>query len=337
MLNVVIVHTGYKDYLKYNLEITSKNNNVYLLGDESVKKLESIDNVTFVNIDKYMNSEMIKKYSESFKNYSKNDKKYELFCFLRIFIVKMFMEEYNLTSIFHLDSDCILFYDINNYPFEKEVAYQNNLNEKDTDMCDSVHNGLLNIDFCNKFENLFKEIYVNNDTKLIDKKIEYHKGIFSGGGICDMTFYYIMRKNNIVDVENLANPKLIDGKKYVFIDNIKSGEGFNSRNQYEKNNSILNSMIKLFKDEEGNIYIKDKKTGKKFYPYNIHFQGGNKKFINQDLINIINDKEKSPELYNENLEILLFSLLAILLIFIIYKLYKNYHLIQWSYVKNLFK
>ena len=36
---VLIFHTGYEDYLKFNCEITSKKNEVVIIGDESVSNL----------------------------------------------------------------------------------------------------------------------------------------------------------------------------------------------------------------------------------------------------------------------------------------------------------
>ena len=56
MIPVLIIHEGYKEYLKINLEITGKNNKIYLIGDKSVEHLGNIKNVTFVNIDKYNNN-----------------------------------------------------------------------------------------------------------------------------------------------------------------------------------------------------------------------------------------------------------------------------------------
>ena len=38
-ISCVLVHKGYKPYLKYNLEITSKNNKIYLIGDKSLEKI----------------------------------------------------------------------------------------------------------------------------------------------------------------------------------------------------------------------------------------------------------------------------------------------------------
>ena len=49
-INCVIVHKGYKPYLKYNLEITSKNNKIYLIGDKSLEKLQNISkNITYID------------------------------------------------------------------------------------------------------------------------------------------------------------------------------------------------------------------------------------------------------------------------------------------------
>ena len=69
---VVIIHEGYKEYLKINLEITGKNNKIYLIGDKSVKFLEALYNVTFIDINKYRNHSKIKDLQKHFVNYSSN-------------------------------------------------------------------------------------------------------------------------------------------------------------------------------------------------------------------------------------------------------------------------
>ena len=40
MIPAVIIHIGYREYLKVNLEITGMNNKIYLIGDNSVKNME---------------------------------------------------------------------------------------------------------------------------------------------------------------------------------------------------------------------------------------------------------------------------------------------------------
>lgn len=59
MIPVVIVHQGYKDYLKYNLEITSEKNKVFIIGDESLRVLEN-NNVELCDIKNYLETEIVK-------------------------------------------------------------------------------------------------------------------------------------------------------------------------------------------------------------------------------------------------------------------------------------
>ena len=134
---VVIIHRTYKEYLKINLEVTGTNNKIYLIGDTAIEHLGLIDNVTFVNINKYENLPLIKKSYKNFINYSSNDKKFEWWCFERVFILKFFMEEFKLEHIFHMDSDNILLEDINSYPFKKNIAYC--LLKNQSLMCGSIH------------------------------------------------------------------------------------------------------------------------------------------------------------------------------------------------------
>ena len=59
-ITCLIIHKGYQPYLKYNLEITSKYNNVFLIGDNSVRFLENInENVTFFDINQFQNNKKI--------------------------------------------------------------------------------------------------------------------------------------------------------------------------------------------------------------------------------------------------------------------------------------
>ena len=53
-----------------------------------------------------------------------------------------------------------------------------------------------------------------------------------------MTFYYLLHKENLIDVENLAVPN----NGYVFINNLNNGEGFENKMQYE----LENNIIKIF-------------------------------------------------------------------------------------------
>ena len=120
----VVVHRGYKPYLKYNLEITSKNNLIFLIGDSSVRHLEQISkNIIFINIDKYEKDNEVVKFKNNFKNYNTQSAEIEWMNFERVFIMQRFAKENKFEKVFHIDSDNILLLDINNLKFEKELAY----------------------------------------------------------------------------------------------------------------------------------------------------------------------------------------------------------------------
>jgi hypothetical protein len=281
---VVIIHIGNKEYVKVNLEITGKTNKIYLIGDNSMKHLGSLPNVSFVQINPYRNHPSIVELKNTFINYSSNSKNLECFCFERVFILKQFMEQLKLSCVFHIDSDNILFSSINQYPFQKEVAYCLNSNFHTYRMSNSIHCGLLNIDFCNKFINLYNDIYVSK-TKfhLIKDKVDFHTNKstekFMNGGICDMTLYYILANEKIVDVQNLLQPI----NESVFINNINTAEGFESKQQYR----VKNNMIDYFMSK-GVYKLHDEIHKKDYTLMNLHFQGGAKRFMTNELVQFFN-------------------------------------------------
>jgi hypothetical protein len=288
MIPVLIIHEGYKEYLKINLEITGKNNKIYLIGDKSVEHLGNIKNVTFVNIDKYNNNLQIIQYANNFINYSSNSKSFEFLCFKRVFILKLFMNEYNFDKIFHIDSDNILLKNINDYVFSKDNAYVCNKNWHKNRMSNSIHSGLLDKKFVLEFEKLYEDIYINkNKLHLIKEKINYHtkNNNFVNGGICDMTLYYLLNQEKIIDVENLMENKVINNKKIVFMNNINNGEGPDSKEQYE----LINNIIKIQKSSNGeDNYLYDKINKQFLVLMNIHFQGGAKSLMNENLKKFLN-------------------------------------------------
>jgi hypothetical protein len=280
---VVIIHTSYKDYLKINLEISGIKNKIYLIGDNDVKQLENINNVTFVDINKYRELQYIKDKKKNFINYSSNNANFEWICFERVFILKFFMEEYKLENIFHMDSDNILLTDINTYPFKKNIAYCVNKNYHTYRMSNSIHTSLLTLEFCNKFIQLYEDLYVNKSKFfLIEDKIKFHTNEktkrYINGGICDMTLYYLLISEGILDVQNLVEPN--DGN--VFINNINNGEGYDSKEQYEIKSNLLkiNIMPK-------NITVNDIKKNVSYKLMNIHFQGGAKRLLNEQFKHVI--------------------------------------------------
>lgn len=285
MIPCVIIHVGDKPYLKINVEITCKNNKLYFIGDHSCAYLQHHPNCTFVDISKY-EKQWISDLEKHFINYSSNSRIFEWLCFRRVFILKEFLKDYKFEKVFHMDSDNIVLYNINEFKLSEEVAYLNSYTWNSTDMCSSIHCAFLSLNFCNVFEQLYNDIYVNKSKlDLIKNKIEYHcvdKDIFKNGGICDMTLYYLINKLKLIGVQNLMEH---DNEGNTFMNNYGIPEGTKSKQQYKMENGV----IKIIKDENG-IYnfIIDTKTDTRVRIWNIHFQGSNKRFMNESLKSKIN-------------------------------------------------
>ena len=270
---VVIVHEKYEKYLKINLEITGKNNHIYLIGNKELADFDS-KNITFVDIAKYKNLKQLNIMKEKFVNYGAKDDRTELFWYSRVIMISEFMKEYNFEKIFNIDSDNILLNDVNKYPYSYENALCVSKNWHENYLTASIHCGLINENFCEEYEKLYFDIFINKSKlSLIEKKINFHKN--NPGGIADMTLYYLLHSENIIDVHNLLEPVLIDGVKSVFMNNVSNSEGYENQDQYSMNRKYID-IVK--KDNKNLLY--DKKNEEYLNILNIHFQGKAKKKMN---------------------------------------------------------
>lgn len=268
---VVIVHRGYKKYVEEGIKVTSKTNKVFILGDHELEKLSKINNVTFVNIDNFMKCKKITDLEKNYIHHSSNPREFELFCFIRVYIIEEFMKHFKLDKVFHSDSDNILLFNINDVIDTSKTCYHLSSNYKNPQrMSCSIHNGLITKEFLEAFDTLCKKIYIEKDTSWIDDKIEFHQT--HPGGICDMTFYYLINAKNMIEVVNLGIPR--EGR--VFINNFNCSEGGDIEDQYV----MRDGVIRIFKKDKKNM-IYDKVNKKFLEIVNIHFQCRAKRFLDE--------------------------------------------------------
>lgn len=281
---VIIFQQGYQEYLEVNCKLTSAKNEVILLGDDSVKHLDKINNVNFVNIEKYIKNQEILYYKENFTPYNTTPEKYVWLWYLRVFVMKLFMEDYGLTSIFHSDSDNILTQNISKLNFDFENGYIINNNKIPTHMTSSIHCGYLSFNFFNEFTKLYQDLFINKTKfNLIEKKIQFHN-IHGKGGICDMTLFYLLHSEGILNVKNFLQPikSKLNNDEYFFMDNFADCEGDLGLNQIKLG---YNKNVKLYKNKHnGNLQVFDKIRNKKINILNIHFQGKSKKYLNEKFL-----------------------------------------------------
>lgn len=278
IIPVVVFHVnGNQEYFKNCINLSACNNKVYLIGDDS-NMTTFIDNknVEFININELESNE-ITEFKKCFTNYSTNGYNYELNCFLRVFYLKIFLIKKNIQKAFHTDSDCVVLDNINNiFTEDSSIAYSIQKKvENAYHMVGSIHNSLLDINFCEKFIELCFDIYGNKSKlNLIEPKINWHKDNNIGGGICDMTLYYLIYSEkiieNIIDLNEILN---INNEEMIFDHNLSDTYGFDGENTYEKNNNIKNIA------NNNNKYYFITNNNQLIRTITIHFQGGTKKVL----------------------------------------------------------
>ena len=273
MVDTLYIHSGYKNYLKYSLDITSKKNNIFFIGDDSNAFLRNKKNIEFINRKELLDAG-VEKYKSYFINYSTNDKSFEWSCFERVFLMKNFLDKYNIQQIFYSDSDNVFLKNLNKLKLTKNIGYLIPNLQSEFEMYASIHSSFLNKEFCEKFIELYEDIYINKSKfEIIAKKIEYHEKNNIRGGICDMTLYYFLNKFNIIDVQNFFEPvKTTEGSNSIFIQDIKSSIGPSGKDTFKKNKK----HIKIF----NNTKVLDLTNGEFYELNNIHFQGISKKHLN---------------------------------------------------------
>ena len=269
-LPIVIIHFGNQTYFNNCIKYAKKyNNKVYLIGDDTNIYCQSKYNINHIHKNELEFGKFndCKKY---YKHMSSNNYNYELICFQRIFYIYNLMLIKKITKVFHLDSDCKLLINVNNFDifnnYDACYMIKDNLSS-------SIHNSYLTKKFCESYINLYMDIYKNKSKLyLISNKIQNHykNGRYINGGICDMTLYGILTNKKIykdIKIYNLFKPiKDIYNTEYVFFNHLKDNTG-EYKNEYKKK---INVII------YDNKYIYSLIKRKKILVGAIHYQGNSK-------------------------------------------------------------
>ena len=278
-----IFHIGDQEYFKKCVRFNSVKNKVYIIGNDTNKELfKNNPNVTHLHVKDIDNGEA-NRLKRCFINYSTHDLSYEIKCFLRVFYLKQLMLTTGINKFFHLDSDCIVFDNISdifnaNNNIENAYSVQKYCEEQNPfHMVGCIHNGLLTLELCNIFIQLCFDIYENKSKlNLIQEKVNHHKNNNIGGGICDMTFFWLIYKEKLCGIFDLNDIIIFENEECTFDHNIHLDYGFLGEETYQKNGNFKNITIK---DGKNYITTKNKKLIRLL---SIHYAGGAKK----DLENI---------------------------------------------------
>lgn len=255
---VIFIHKGDHFYLNYSLnqvKITNPDCPVYLITDSITNKY---DFVNYVDINKYFKS--ADEFAKVYKHMSTNGFDNELFCFQRWFILKEFCEEKKMSDFLYLDSDILIYCNINDV-FKKFGEYDFTISKKLSPHCCYFPSSEKLNQFCNFIPKLYTD---KNYTGRFLAKHQYHLDNHLPGGVCDMTAFNEYQKETEVKVKDLS---LVENNE-VFDDNINDPDGF-----------LMKDGIKDLSYDNGFYYGTLKESHQKIKFNTLHFQGPAKKYI----------------------------------------------------------
>lgn len=305
---VVIHHSGAQTYLAKCVELNSKNNLVYLLGNEENRSLfDHHPSVNHVDAAELRSAEL-DDFKKHFTNYSTHSSEFERLCFERIFMLREFILRTGIDPVFYVDSDCVVLDSVDRI-FKQlggvtcGLSIQKVSNPHHMVAC--IHNSLLTLKFCEAFIQLCFDIYTNKSKfHLIEPKIEWHRSTRCGGGICDMTLYHLLHEHRLVPgMVDFNEPRLIDGECCVFDHNLSDRYGFSGENTYE-----LRKGTKSVVKKDGKFYLKTRRDASRGgnHPVNegslrntvrtlsLHFQGSKKRHLEAIDTDTFFSEESSP-------------------------------------------
>jgi hypothetical protein len=212
---IIFIHNGNHSYLKYSLrqaKFFNPDSPIYLIGDT---KNDKFNFLSHHYIKDYFTE--AREFESIYKHMSTNAYDTELFCFQRWFILKEFVKRNNIDNFLYLDSDILLYCNVNEY-FRNFDNYEISIcNERGPQYTYFSNTNYL-FNFCKFISSMFVgEIF----TRLSH---EYEQRIQNKlhGGVCDMTAFFEYRNLNrdkMIDLNHIINNS-------VFDDNINFSQGY---------------------------------------------------------------------------------------------------------------
>lgn len=210
MIPVVMIHNGYADYLQYSIASALKNNKVVFIGNTN----PGVDheNFEFVDVRQYLSG--ANEFAKTYVHMNTTPAGYELFCYSRWFILREFMKDRKLSCVFYIDSDVMLFADVNDEWHKYEMYDMTLLHRTAAISSYMTSRGIGN--FCDMLMNIYGN-QQSYDFNKIASHFQVRQRFGLAGGVCDMTLFEYFHYNDELGGgpgrvgEMMA---VIDGKTY---------------------------------------------------------------------------------------------------------------------------
>lgn len=257
MIPVILIHKGYQDYLGCAIGQALKNNPVHLIGDTSPPIVH--DNFKFEHLKEYC--EGCDEFMSIYEHLNTSPFGYEIFCYLRWFILKNYMEKHNLDNVFYIDSDVLLFVNVTE-KWKHFDQYVLTLAHR----CAAI-TSFVTLEGVTSFCDLLTETYSNKNSynyKKIASHYNIRKEFGLDGGVCDMTLLEFFHScsdcgggpGKVGEMMQIINDSTYDHNINV------PDQGFSFKNGK-----------KDFEIKEGVPYVFNNRLNKEIKFNSLHFQG----------------------------------------------------------------
>lgn len=264
LLPIVLIHIGNSPYLKYSTEQAKQSNRrspIILIGDEQSDQ-------GYPHVEHYLMNHYLAEALEFVKLYrhmNTNREDFELFCFVRWFLLLSFMREHGLGQAVYIDSDVMLY---ENMHLERYALY-----EYDLAIAGVAPPALVNnIDALAGFCEFAKQCYADPALlRWLEERFARMQAAGLRGGNCDMTVWELFRDRTGWKLHDLSQRR--DGA--VYDRGILESDGFE-----------MDGHIKRIFWREGQPYGQPIDGGEPVRFKGLHFQAGYGKQIMGDYLSV---------------------------------------------------
>ena len=205
MLPIVFFHSGnIPGYLIRSVnQALIYNKNVVLITDTSSEHLK----IKQYLIDQL--NEGVATFEDKYVHMSSNSVSFELICIKRWFLLRNYMNKYNIDVCYYSDSDVMIYDNLTAvYSFYKEfdaaytmTEYQENYRWSASACCSFWKRETIN-----RFCDFILDLYSTSKIEKLKQKWNYHQQNNIPGGICDMTLLYLFTKEiNFYPLSKVVN------------------------------------------------------------------------------------------------------------------------------------
>jgi hypothetical protein len=272
---IVFIHQHYSFYLEYTLRQAAHSNPdspIHLLGDEENNRFPFL---IHHNIKNFLNEETAY-FKSVYHHQSPNQYEYELFCFIRWYLVKELMRREGYHQVFVADSDVMIYSDITGYMNQtgmskKSAAFNIGVDYQWVRSA-SGHSSFWTWEGINEFCELQAKLYTDPRFMVFMDQIRSEKIIKNDrAGISDMTALYVFYEKEQSKIRNLSECR----NNSAFDHNIAMATNYNL-DEYDFGLGRKKIVIKNGHPIAYNVLL-----NKEISLHTLHFQGNSKNIIHR--------------------------------------------------------